>query len=80
LHADQLSSLAVCAVVDELKNAGWTPERVIVGVKQIAEDAGLRPTRSILSATAPLTERDVAIVHMVRWCVEQYYGVAIPPV
>ena len=68
----------VCAVVDELKAAGWQPERVIIAVKQVAEDAGLRPTKSILSATAPLTERDIAVVHIVRWCIEQYFGVDIP--
>ena len=69
----------VCAVVDELKAADWPPERVIVAVKRVAEDVGLRPTRSILSASDPLSEQDVAIVHMVRWCIEQYYGVDNPP-
>src|SRR4051795_1252727 len=67
----------VCAVVDELKAADWPPERVIIAVKQVADDVGLRSSRSVLSASAPLTEQDVAIVHMVRWCIEQYYGVSI---
>ncbi len=70
----------VCAVVDELKGAGWPPERVIVAVKQVANDAGLHSSRSVLSASAPLTERDVALVHMVRWCIERYYGVDGPAV
>jgi len=69
---------SVCAVVDELKDAGWPPERVIVAVKQVADDAGLHSSRNVLSASAPLTERDVALVHMVRWCIERYYGVDGP--
>jgi hypothetical protein len=69
----------VCAMVDELKAAGWPPERVIVAVKQVADDAGLRPSRGVLSAKNALTEQDTAVVYMVRWCIEQYYGVDIPP-
>src|SRR5438270_13233416 len=69
----------VYAVVDELKAAGWPPERVIVAVKQVAEDAGLRSTRSIFSAESPLTERDSADVHIVRWCIAQYFGRNMPP-
>ena len=68
----------VRAVVDELKAADWPPERVIVAVKQVANDAGLSPTRHILSATAVLTESDAAIVHMVRWCIERYYDIETP--
>jgi hypothetical protein len=63
----------VCAVVDELKAADWPPERVIVAVKQVADDAGLHSSRRLLSATDPLTERDAALVHMVRWSIEHYY-------
>jgi hypothetical protein len=44
-------------------------------VKTVADDAGLRPSRYILSASAPLTAPDAAIVHMVRWCIELYYDV-----
>jgi hypothetical protein len=44
----------VCSMVDELKAAGWLPERVIVAVKQVVEDVGLHPSRSVLSATNPL--------------------------
>jgi len=64
----------VCAVVDEFKLAGWPPERVIVAVKQIANDAGLSSTRHVLAATSVLSEQEAAIVHIVRWCVERYYA------
>jgi hypothetical protein len=69
----------VRAMVDELRVAGWPPERVIVAVKQVAEDAGLRPSRGVLSATVPLNAQDAALVKMVRWCIEQYYDVDSPP-
>jgi hypothetical protein len=69
----------VCSVVDELKAAGWPPERVIVAVKQVAEGVGMHPSRSVLSATSPLGAKDATLVKMVRWCIEEYYGVDIPP-
>ena len=70
----------VCTLVDDLKAANWPPERVIVAVKTVAADAGLHPSRNILSAMNQLSEPDAAIVHMVRWCIEQYYGDAdLPP-
>src|SRR5947209_631295 len=63
----------VCAVVDDLKAAGWPPERVIIAVKQIAEDAGLSPWRDLPSIQPPFKERDALLIHMVRWCTERYY-------
>ena len=63
----------VCAVVDELKAAGWPPERVIVAIKRIAEDGGLRPTKMVLSKSAPLIDGDALIVDMVQWSIERYY-------
>lgn len=77
-HREELHR-GVCDVVDELKGADWPPERIIIAVKQIADDAGMHPTRSILSATSPLTQQDLAIVSMVRWCIERYYGATFPP-
>jgi hypothetical protein len=63
----------VCAVVDVLKGAGWPPERVIVAVKRIADDAGLRPTKYVLSRSAALSDGDDLLVQMVQWCIERYY-------
>jgi len=62
----------VCAVVDHLKAAGWPLERVIVAVKRIAADAGLRPTRLVLSATATLGSSDALLVRIVQWSIERY--------
>jgi len=63
----------VCAVVDHLKAAGWSPERVIVAVKRIADDAGLRPSRAVLAAQGALSPSDALLVRMVEWCIQRYY-------
>ena len=63
----------VCAVVDELKAEGLPPERVIVAVKQMAQEAGLSPSRGVLTV-APLAGRDALVVGMISWCIERYYG------
>jgi hypothetical protein len=78
LDADRQRDLCqrVYDVVDELKGAGWPPERVIVAVKQLAAEAGLEPTRGVLAAST-LNEQDAVVVALVRWCVERYYGVQI---
>ena len=51
----------VCALVDELKADGMTPEQVILAAKRIATEAGVG------LAGARLLEE------VVRWCVEQYF-------
>ncbi|HEV8496756.1 MAG TPA: hypothetical protein VGQ56_07845 [Gemmatimonadaceae bacterium] len=64
----------VCAVVDHLKSAGWPPERVIVAVKRIADDAGLHPSRAVLFNGDLVTETDRLLVRMIEWCIERYYA------
>ena len=51
----------VCAVVDELKITGSSPEHIIVVIKGIASEAniGLAGTR--------------LVDQMVKWCIEQYF-------
>jgi len=66
----------VCAVIDDLKAAGWPPERAIVAVKEIANEAGLVQTRNVLSlSNRDLDLRDALMVKVVRWCIECYYDV-----
>jgi hypothetical protein len=52
----------VCAAVDEMKDRGALPERVIVVVKGLATDSGLR------WSDVEMFER------LVGWCVERYYA------
>ncbi len=64
----------VFAFVDEQKRLGRAPERVIVGVKQLARDAGIRPSRFVIDRDARLTPIDSLLVQMVHWCIDRYYS------
>ncbi|MFL5615696.1 MAG: hypothetical protein ACJ796_18665 [Gemmatimonadaceae bacterium] len=69
----------VCLVVEDLKAAGWPPERVIVAIKEIAMDAGLRATQRVLSLRdRELAGRDELMVKIVRWVIECYFDVMQP--
>jgi len=63
----------VFAFVDERKRLGWPPERVIVGVKQLARDADLRPSRFFIDREAGIAPMDSLLVEMVQWCIDRYY-------
>jgi hypothetical protein len=66
----------VCDFVDDRKAAGWPPERVIIAVKQIAREAGLRPSTAIASKYVTLTNQDNFLVELVGWCIHRYYASA----
>jgi hypothetical protein len=52
----------VCAVVDEMKLAGVPPEGIVVAVKTLASDNGIRRTNKRL------------FEQLVSWSVERYYA------
>jgi hypothetical protein len=62
----------VCEYVDRLRDLGWPPERVIVAVKHVAREAGLYPSKQVMSAVN-LAAEDALLVEMVGWCIERYY-------
>jgi hypothetical protein len=64
----------VCECVDGMKAIGWPPERVIVAVKRIATDAGLRPSSRTVLPEKTLTGVDRVLVEIVGWCIERYYA------
>jgi hypothetical protein len=66
----------VFAFVDERKQVGWPPERVIVGVKQLARDADIRPSRRAIERDARFAPADVLLIEMVHWCIDRYYSVS----
>lgn len=69
----------VCDVVEEMKAAGWPPERAIVAIKQIATEAGLMESPSVLAlSNMQLDARDALMVKVVRWTIECYYDVLQP--
>jgi hypothetical protein len=63
----------VCAVVDDLKALGWPPERVLIGVKEIAADAGIRPSPMFSRASHPLANGDMVLARIIRWTIDRYY-------
>jgi hypothetical protein len=58
----------ICAAVDELKTMGWPIERIIVRVKELAAEAGVR-----LGSSPRGRETHPAIANAVLWCVDRYY-------
>ena len=64
----------VFAFVDERKVDGWSPERVIIAVKQIAREAGLKPSAFVAKADGKLTSRDDLLVEIVGWCIQRYFS------
>ena len=65
----------VFAFADEKKAEGWSAEQIIVGIKQIADEAGLRAS----SNGQPSSPSDALLVDLVSWSVERYYGRAARP-
>lgn len=63
----------VFAVVDDLKQLDWPPERVIIAVKQIARDSGLYPSIEFTRVGTSLSNGDALLAHMVRWSIDRYY-------
>ena len=64
----------VCEYVDAAKALGWPPERVIVDVKRVARDAGLRMTGNAFRSGFRPTGVDLLLGDMVGWCIHRYYG------
>lgn len=63
----------VCAVVADLKAAGWPPERAIIAIKEIAQEAGLSASQGVLVRDRDLNPRDALLAKLVRWTIECYY-------
>ena len=58
----------VYAAVDELRAKGWPIEQIIVRIKEVARESGVRLGNSLRMADHP------AVSTAVLWCVERYYG------
>src|SRR5262245_29224610 len=63
----------VCDYVDDRKAEGWPVERVIVSVKEIARDAGIRTSTFVEKPQTPVMTTDQLLVEMIRWCICRYY-------
>ena len=74
LDDDARSEVRRCVhdYVDSMKTQDWPPERVLIGLKRIAEESGIR------SKALPLAEgrgsRTDLVMDMVAWSIERYYA------
>jgi hypothetical protein len=62
------------AFVDAAKAEGWPIERVIVALKEVAAEAGVRSSTDVLRVNSRLMTRDTLLLDAVRWCVEHYFS------
>jgi hypothetical protein len=60
--------------VVEAKGLGWPPERVIIAVKTLAREAGIRQSPGILRNDSPINGPDKLLVDVVGWCIEKYFS------
>ena len=65
---------AIWAYVDDAKGRDEPPERVIVGIKEIARHVGVFNSRVSVIAGRPFTAGDTALQRAVTWCIERYYA------
>src|SRR5438045_3576226 len=57
------------AAVDDLKSLGWPIERIVVRIKELAGEVGVR-----LGHNPHQVDRHPALAKAVLWCVIRYYG------
>jgi hypothetical protein len=63
----------VFAAVDELKSLGWPIERVVIRLKEVAMEVGLRSSRTAIPIGTSAGEREEIVAEVVTWCIERYY-------
>src|SRR5690349_16931335 len=65
---------ALWAYVDVAKRQGVPPERVVVGIKEVADRAGIIQSHGSHVSGVPFTTRDDALRDAVTWGIERYYS------
>lgn len=65
---------AVCDHVRELKRRGYPPERVLIAVKGLLAEAGVRKTGALADqGSATLARENEIVERVVAWCIEEYF-------
>jgi hypothetical protein len=62
-------SARVSAAVDELKGMGWPVEKILVRLKQLADEVGFAPRHDPFGR-----DREAIIAEILQLCLNQYYG------
>ena len=63
----------VCAFVDERRKEGWSVERVIVAMKQLADESGIFRGDPGRGPMLPPRDAERLVTTMVTWCIEHFY-------
>jgi len=69
----------VIAFVDASKEKQWPIERILIAVKDLTAEAGLRSSTNILRTQSTLELRDMLLLDIVRWSVERFFGYSRRP-
>ncbi len=65
---------AVCDYVRELKERGYPPERVLIVVKALLAEAGVKRTGPLADrGSATLGPETEIVESVVAWCIEEYF-------
>jgi hypothetical protein len=68
----ETACVAVCACVDAMRAAAWSPEAVVVSIKQIARRAGFGSPFTVLRQGGP-GERDLRLEGLVTCAIRRYF-------
>lgn len=61
-------------LVAELKNASQPPEQMLLQIKQLLADAGLRPSYTVPSEPGTETGREASVYRdVIAWSIRHYY-------
>lgn len=64
---------AVCDHVQELKHRGYPPERVLIAVKDLLAEAGVRKTGPLADRGSPTLGPTDIVERVVGWCIDEYF-------
>lgn len=64
----------ICVAVDELKAIGWSVERILIRLKQLASEVGFWPPRESKLTMANIDRREAIWDEIVKECINRYYG------
>lgn len=60
--------------VDEYKANAWPPEQMVIGIRHIARDAGLRSPYMVAGVASTATPGNDLLSEIVQWSLDHYFG------
>jgi hypothetical protein len=66
--ARQALEVRVSAAVDELKRMNWPVERILIRLKELANEVGFAPPHDAFGR-----DRDAIMADLLRMCIARYY-------